>query len=108
VCSSDLWNRFEIVRVYHNIAIERFRGTKPINELTCYPAGASQIRSADSEAFDLSQLFRVLVERGKKYEKIVKSLQGASQMFDYHSKALSHERDFMGRNNNNIVYVSSV
>jgi hypothetical protein len=102
------WNGFEIVRVYHNIAIERFRGTKPINELTCYPAGAYQMRSADSEASDLSQLFRALVERGKKYEKFVKSLQGASQMFNYHGKALSHERDFMGRNNDDMVYVSSV
>jgi hypothetical protein len=88
------WNGFEMVRVYYNIAIERFKGTKPILELACYPVRNHQSRD---------ELFARFVRQGRLYERIVKSRPGASQMFCYTGKVLSHDRDFMGRNNEDTV-----
>ena len=69
--------------MFYDITINRFWGTKDISQLACYPL--------DSEK-EINSLRENLKERGKKYNRIVKSKTGASQMYMYDGPALSERR----------------
>ena len=77
------WNGKEMTKVFYDITINRFWGTKDISQLACYPL--------DSEK-EINSLRENLKERGKKYNRIVKSKTGASQMYMYDGPALSERR----------------
>ena len=93
------WNGKEMVKVYYSISIERFRGTKAVNELICYPIKyykdeAGQYKSEED-------LCNMLLERGRKYNKIVRGPKGATQMHQYKGNALADRRNAIRQYNTN-------
>ncbi|EED20799.1 26S protease regulatory subunit, putative [Talaromyces stipitatus ATCC 10500] len=80
------WNGKEMVKVYFFLSIDRFWGTKDINQLFCYPLQYHKDESPDD-------LCRMLRERGSLYNKIVRSKPGATQMYLYNGVALAERRN---------------
>lgn len=79
------WTGKEMTKVYFWLGIEKFSGTKDINQLACYPL---KYHKTDQEG-----LKKTLEERGIKYDKIVRSKTGAKQMYAYNGEALSERRN---------------
>jgi hypothetical protein len=98
------WNGKEMVKVYYSIEIERFRGTKSINELACYPLKYYQ--DENSAIKNEGELIRSLVNRGKTYDKIVRGPKGAKQMYAYNGDALADQRHIIRQNKNEQVRTS--
>ncbi|KAL9118250.1 MAG: hypothetical protein Q9187_005206 [Circinaria calcarea] len=73
------WNGKEMSKVYYWLDIEKFRGTKGINLLPCYPIKYHK----DGTSEDEEELLKVLKMRGAKYNKIVRSGPGSTQMYSY-------------------------
>jgi hypothetical protein len=82
------WNGKEMIKVYYWLIIERFWGTKPINQLFCYPLEYYKDRSKG----EIEEFCKVIRDRGAKYNKIVRSKSGATQMYMYDGVALSERR----------------
>jgi len=80
------WNGKEMVKVYYFLSIERFWGTKDIGQLFCYPLQYHKDESPED-------LCRVLRARGSRYNKIVRSKPGATQMYLYDGVALTERRN---------------
>ena len=77
-----------MTKVYYYLPIERFRGTKDINQLPCYPIKYHKGGADETE----EELCKVLKKRGAKYNKIVRSKPGATQMYSYNGEAVSDKR----------------
>ncbi|KIW33385.1 uncharacterized protein PV07_00240 [Cladophialophora immunda] len=81
------WNGKEIVRVTFEFPIEKFRGTKEISSLFCYPL---EFYRDEKGNFDES-LRAELVQRGKWFLELCQTT-GARQMFEYDGQAFSSRR----------------
>ena len=77
-----------MTKTYYNLPIEKFRGTKDINTLRCYPI--KYYKSGASE--EIAGLYKSLKQRGAKYNKIVRSKSGATQMYSYDGEAVSNRQ----------------
>jgi hypothetical protein len=77
-----------MTKVFYDIMIERFWGTKDISQLACYPLEYYM----DGSEKEIDGLCKQLRDRGAKYNKIVRSKAGASQMYIYNGPALSERR----------------
>ena len=88
------WNGKYLVKAFFEIHIERFRGTKPINELPCYPL--EYYGTDDGRFQDQAELRKMLIERGTKFYKTVKVPKGASQMKNHEGPALSERQGGVG------------
>ena len=87
------WNGKEMTKVFYDIMINRFWGTKDISQLACYPL----VYYMDGVDEEIQSLCDNLRERGKKYNRIVKSKTGASQMYMYDGPALSERRSVVSK-----------
>ena len=74
-----------MTKVYFWIQIKKFRGTRDISQLECYPC---KFHKGDEEEF-----MSTLRKRGAKYNRIVRSKDGATQMRHYEGDALSDQRN---------------
>ena len=98
------WNGKEMVKVYYNILIKKFRGTKPVNELVCYPT--LYYKDENVAINPEEDLLTKLAERGQKYDKIVRGPKGAEQMFEYNDDALANRRNVITqRDNEQVCYL---
>lgn len=77
-----------MVKVYYCLPIKRFRGTKDINELLCYPVKYHKDGSIEN-------LFAKTRDRGAKYKRIVQSKPGATQMHAYNGNAISESQQII-------------
>jgi hypothetical protein len=68
------WNGKEMTKVFYDITINRFWGTKDISQLACYPLESYM----DGSEKEIESLCKDLRQRGLKYDKIVRSKTGAS------------------------------
>ena len=75
--------------MYYFLPIEMFRGTKDINQLPCYPIKYHKGGANEDE----EGLCKELKARGAKYNKIVRSRPGATQMYSYNGEAVSDKRN---------------
>jgi hypothetical protein len=98
------WNGKEMTKVFYDINIERFWGTKDIGQLPCYPLEYYM----DGSEKEIERLCKDLRERGAKYNRIVRSPSGAKQMFMYHGPALSERRSVVKRERKDQVSTVSV
>ena len=85
-----------MVRVYYALTIEKFRGTKDINQLECYPI--EYYKDAAGE-YNKAALCKTIKERGKKYVTYVKCKQGAAQMHTHSGNAVSERRNAIKTDN---------
>lgn len=74
------WNGKKVIKIHHWLSINRFSGTKDINQLSCYPI---QYYKTGQE-----ELKKTLRARGEKFNRIVRSKTGASQMYTYSGDAV--------------------
>jgi hypothetical protein len=79
------WNGKKMVKVYYFLAIDRFWGTKDIDQLFCYPL---QYHKEDTK----EEFCKSIRARGVRYNDIVRSKAGATQMYKYDGAALSERR----------------
>ncbi len=79
------WNGKEMIKAYYWLGITKFRGTKEINQLSCYPVEYYRDRSEAAK----EELFKTMKARGDRYSRIVRSKPGATQMYDYKGEVLS-------------------
>ena len=84
------WNGKEMTKVYYYLPIEKFRGTRDINQLPCYPIKYHRGTNENEE-----ELCKGLKTRGAKYNKIVRSKPGATQMYSYSGEAVSDKRSLI-------------
>jgi hypothetical protein len=96
------WNGKEMTKVFYDITINRFWGTKDISQLACYPLENYMDRSEK----EINSLRENLKERGLKYNRIVKSKTGASQMYIYDRPALSERRSVVRKRGKDQVSTS--
>ena len=90
------WNGKEMVKTYYGIEIEKFQGTKRVNELAAYPL---EYYDAPKDLYtNEEELCAMLVNRGCKYNKIVRGPKGASQMYQYDGDALADRRNIIQEN----------
>lgn len=94
------WNGQEMIRIYYWLSIERFSGTKDINQLSCFPIQYYKT--------DQVQLRKMLGDRGLRYHDIVQSKPGASQMYAYNGYALSNGQNAIKFVNESFVRISSL
>ncbi len=85
------WNGKEMVKTFYEIEIEKFQGTKPVNELPVYPL--EYYDEPKALYTNEEELCAMLLNRGCKYNKIVRGPKGASQMFQYNGDALADRRN---------------
>lgn len=78
------WDGKQMIKVYYELSIEKFSGTKDINQLSCYPI--QYYKSGQEE------LKKTLRARGDKFNRIVRSKTGASQMYTYCGDVVSDGR----------------
>lgn len=95
------WNGKEMVKAYYDISIDKFRGTKLVNELLCYPSLYYKDENAVIKTEEA--LLTKLAERGQKYDKIVRGPKGAGQMFEYNGDALADRRNVIIQRDNERV-----
>ena len=93
-----------MTKVFYDINIERFWGTKDIGQLPCYPLEYYM----DGSEKEIERLCKDLRERGAKYNRIVRSPSGAKQMFMYNGPALSERRSVVKRERKDQVSTASV
>jgi hypothetical protein len=77
-----------MTKVFYDINIDRYWGTKDISQLPCYPLEYYM----DGSEKEIESLCKSLQDRGAKYNRIVRSPSGASQMYIYNGPALSERR----------------
>jgi hypothetical protein len=86
------WNgKGAMVKVYYRLTIDRFWGTKPLDELYCYPLEYHR----KDEPEERAKFLQGIKERGMRYKEIVKSPAGAKQMYEYKGVALSESRSII-------------
>lgn len=93
------WNGKEMIKVYYWLSIERFWGTKPVNQLFCYPLEYY----GDGTEKEREEFCKTIRARGTKYNKIVRSKSGATQMYIYNGAALSERRSVIKARINDTV-----
>ena len=98
------WNGKEMTKVFYLLPIDKFRGTKDINQLPCYPI--KYYKNGTPE--DVDELCKAIKTRGIKYNKIVRSPPGATQMFSYNGEAVSDRRNVIKSTENNGVSIESL
>ena len=79
-----------MVRVYYELSIDKFRGTKDINELECFPI--MYYKNAAGE-YNKEELCQTITAREKKYVEYVNCPQGATQMHSHDGNAVSERRN---------------
>lgn len=84
------WNGKKEVKIHYDFAIERFRGTKDINQLDCYPI---KYHTDSSGVNQEAELRKTISERGKKYRSFVQCKEGAEQMHIHKGLAVSEQRN---------------
>jgi hypothetical protein len=82
------WKGKAMTKVFYDINIDRYWGTKDISQLPCYPLEYYM----DGSEKEIESLCKSLQDRGAKYNRIVRSPSGASQMYIYNGPALSERR----------------
>ena len=97
------WNGKEMTKIFYYLPIERFRGTKDINQLPCYPIKYHKGGTDQDE----QELCKMLNTRGAKYNKIVRSKPGATQMYSYNGEAVSDRRSVIRSLENDAVSIES-
>ncbi len=88
--------------MYYDIAIDRFWGTKDINQLVAYPLEYY----LDGSEKEIDGLCKTLRDRGAKYNRIVRSKAGSSQMYVYGGPALSERRSVVKKKTKDNVRTS--
>lgn len=76
------WTGKEMVKAAFDFRIEKFRGTKDISSLFCYP-----LKYYKEENGDFDQ--NLLIKRGQKFVELCTVKKGAEQMFSYDDEAQS-------------------
>ncbi|KAH0543404.1 hypothetical protein FGG08_002262 [Glutinoglossum americanum] len=89
------WNGREMVKVYFSLKIEKFKGTKRINELECYPI--KYYKDDNGTIKNEEDLCESLTKRGRGFDRIVRGPKGAGQMHSYAGEALVDQRAIMWR-----------
>jgi hypothetical protein len=89
------WNGKKMVKVYYLLRFERFRGTKPINELPFYPL---------EYHINKEELCEKIRKRSKEYIKAVRVKSGASQMFTYVGNAYGDRRKVLATTDDDVSY----
>lgn len=97
------WTGKEMTKIYYYLPIDRFRGTKDTNQLPCYTIKYHKGGSSDDE----EELCKKLKIRGAKYNKIVRSKPGATQMYSYNGETVSDTRSVIRPTENDAVSVGS-
>ena len=82
------WNGRSMTKVYYQLEIDTFSGTKPIDQLPFYPLQYYKGGTFGSEE-KLCQALRI---RGESYNRIVRSVSGATQLFSYHGDVVVERR----------------
>jgi hypothetical protein len=95
------WNGKDMVKVHYLLPIERFRGTKNINKLLCYPVDYHK----DGSEKEREELFAAARERGAKYNKFVRRKPGATQMYAYDGEALSESQQILRSAEDDLVSI---
>ena len=95
------WNGKEMTKVWYLLPIDKFRGTKDINQLPCYPIKYYKEGTSGGEA----ELRKQLKARGARYNRIVRSEPGATQMYSYKGEAVSDRRSVINSTENEAVSV---
>ena len=95
------WNGKEMIKIYYSLPIEKFRGTKDIDALPCYPL--KYHKTGNSEEGEGEGIRKTLRERGAKYNKIVRSRPGATQMYEYKGEAVSNRQNIIKSTDNDEV-----
>ena len=93
-CWSYDWNGKDLVRAYFEIEIEHFRGTKPVNDLPCYPL--DYYEAVEGPYRTKEDLRKMLIARGKKFYQIAKTPKGARQMYSHEGTALLERQGGVG------------
>jgi hypothetical protein len=83
------YNGIGMVKASFDFPIEKFRGTKDITALFCYPLKYYKNENGES---DPESLRRMLIDRGQKFEALCRVPRGAKQMFEYDDVALLQVR----------------
>jgi hypothetical protein len=84
------YNGKKWVKVFYNLAIENFRGTKEINQLECYPINYYDGGPGGIQETDLRE---TLIKRGEKYISLTKLRPGSEQMYIHRGPAVSEQRN---------------
>jgi hypothetical protein len=87
------WNGKKMVKVYYLLRFERFRGTKPINELPFYPLDYH---------INKEELCETIKKRSKEYIRAVRCKPGASQMFTYVGNAYGDRRKVLASKDDDV------
>jgi len=95
------WNGKEMTKVFYDIMIDRFWGTKDISQLACYPLEYYM----DGSEKEIEKLCKEIRERGAKYNRIVRTKSGASQMFIHNGAALSERRSVVKKDRKDTVSI---
>jgi hypothetical protein len=85
-CWCHDWNGKDMVKTTFDFPIEKFRGTKEINSLFCYPV--EYYKDENGKGFDES-LMKDCIKIGEEFERLCTVKKGAGQMFQYDGLALS-------------------
>ena len=86
------WSGKEMIKVFHWLHLEKFRGTKEISQLACYPI--KYYGNGNPEAVE--NLKKDIRKRGSRYNQIVRSMSGATQMYFYKGDAMFDGRTIVG------------
>ena len=81
------WDGKEMVKAHYWVTTNRFRGTREINKLPCYPLEYYKDGTKTSQDF-----CAVMSRRGAEYNKIVRSAPGATQTYMFTGNALTEWR----------------
>lgn len=92
------WNGKKMVRVFYPLIFERFRGTRPINELEYYPVDFDP----DKEA-----LLARINDRSVRFINAIRVKPGSSQMFTYHGDIYGDRRKTIASADDNEVSLGS-
>lgn len=81
------WNGKALVKCWYPFRMEKFKGTKEINTLECYPLEYHQNEIPEHEdgrgTSTTSPLRESLIKRGRLFNDLCRVPKGAKQMFDY-------------------------
>lgn len=87
------WNGKEMSKVWYYIPFDRFRGTKPINELVAYPIHYYKDDNPKAEFRNQEGLVQHIIDRGIRFDATVRNTKGASQQHEYDGEALADRRN---------------
>ena len=96
------WNGKDVVKVWYLIRFDRFRGTKPINELVAYPIKYYKDENLNAKFKNEKELVKHLIDRGVTFDETVRGRKGASQQREYDGEALADRRNVIKKNHDEV------